>query len=141
MPTDISKTAHSLPIRVYYEDTDAGGIVYYANYLKYFERARTEWLRALGVSQIELANTYQQLFVVKKTEVEYHRSAKHDDLLHIHSQLIHLGGASLVFAQQAVLSDEPLCHSQTVVLGVHKETMRPMWLHPIIRAILEKVHI
>src|SRR5699024_1500421 len=103
MPLETTNTAHNLPIRVYYEDTDAGGIVYYANYLKYFERARTEWLRDLGVSQDELAQQHKQIFVVKKSELEYHNPARHDELLSIRSQITHLGGASLTFVQQATL--------------------------------------
>lgn len=139
MPLETSNTAHTLPIRVYYEDTDAGGIVYYANYLKFFERARTEWLRALGVSQADLAHKHQQIFVVKKSEIEYLYPARHDDLLIIHSQITHLGGASLVFVQQAVLDNKVLCQSKTVIVCVHSETMRPIKLHPDIRAILKKV--
>ena len=63
-------------LRIYYEDTDAGGIVYYANYLKYFERARTEWLRQVGINQVEMALEYQAMFVVKSTAVDYHQGGK-----------------------------------------------------------------
>jgi acyl-CoA thioester hydrolase len=68
-------------VRVYYEDTDAGGIVFYANYLKFFERARTEWLRALGVGQQLMAEEHGALFVVKNTSVDYHAPARLDDEL------------------------------------------------------------
>jgi|SRR5690625_1217102 len=139
MPLETSNTAHKLPIRVYYEDTDAGGIVYYANYLKYFERARTEWLRALGVSQADLAQKHKQIFVVKKSEIEYLAPARHDDLLIIQSHIKHLGGASLTFVQQAVMNDTVLCQCETVIVCVHSETMRPVKLHSDIRAILKKV--
>lgn len=74
-PTD----AFRFDIRVYYEDTDAGGVVYYANYLKFFERARTEWLRRLGVNQSELAVQEHRLFVVKKVEIQYRKPAALDD--------------------------------------------------------------
>jgi len=139
MPLETTNTAHNLPIRVYYEDTDAGGIVYYANYLKYFERARTEWLRDLGVSQADLAQQHKQIFVVKKSELEYHKPARHDELLSIRSQIKHLGGASLTFVQQATLDGAVLCHCETVIVCVHSETMRPVKLHPEIRAIFNKV--
>src|SRR5690625_5727233 len=86
MPLETSNTAHNLPIRVYYEDTDAGGIVYYANYLKFFERARTEWLRDLGVSQADLAQKHKQIFVVKKSEVE--RSEEHTSELQSRCHLV-----------------------------------------------------
>src|SRR5450830_157816 len=68
-------------IRVYYEDTDTGGVVFYANYLKFFERARTEWLRAAGVSQQQMSQEHQLMFVVKSTAVEYHSHARLDDLI------------------------------------------------------------
>ncbi len=139
MPLETSNTAHNLPIRVYYEDTDAGGIVYYANHLKFFERARTEWLRDLGVSQTDLAQKHKQIFVVKKSEVEYRQPARHDDLLSIRSRIKQLGGASLTFVQQAILDDTVLCHCETVIVCVHSESMRPVKLHSDIRAILNKV--
>jgi len=92
-------TLHKHPIRVYYEDTDAGGIVYYANYLKFFERARTEWLREIGISQAFFLQ--QKLgFVVRKVEMDNLASAKLDDLLEVNSSIVILKRASLVFQQQ-----------------------------------------
>lgn len=88
-------------IRVYYEDTDAGGIVFYANYLKFFERARTEWLRAAGISQQALAESAQRMFVVKQTAVDYHAPAKLDDELKLTVAVERLGRASVQFVQQA----------------------------------------
>ena len=88
-------------IRVYYEDTDAGGIVFYANYLKFFERARTEWLRAAGVNQQELAETQGVIFVVQSTAVHYRAPAKLDDELNITVVVRRLGRASVEFVQEA----------------------------------------
>ena len=88
-------------IRVYYEDTDAGGIVFYANYLKFFERARTEWLRAAGVSQQILSETHGVMFVVKSTAVDYHSPAKLDDELNVTVVVRRLGRASVQFVQEA----------------------------------------
>lgn len=88
-------------IRVYYEDTDAGGIVFYANYLKFFERARTEWLRAAGVNQQLLAETHGTIFVVKNTAVDYHAPAKLDDELNVTVLVRRLGRASVEFRQEA----------------------------------------
>jgi acyl-CoA thioester hydrolase len=88
-------------IRVYYEDTDAGGIVFYANYLKFFERARTEWLRAAGVNQQVLSETAGVMFVVKSTAVDYHAPAKLDDELNVTVVVRRLGRASVQFAQEA----------------------------------------
>jgi len=138
---DTSTAAHTLTIRVYYEDTDAGGIVYYANYMKYFERARTEWLRNLGLGQRQLAHKQKILFVVKKCQVDYVKPARLDDLIHIHSHITHIGAASIVFTQQAQDQEQMLCQSQTVVACVDSETMRPTKLDPMIRAILEKVKV
>jgi acyl-CoA thioester hydrolase len=94
------------PVRVYYEDTDTGGVVYYANYLKFFERARTEWLRALGVSQQTLAIEKNIMFVVSTTQVQYLRPARLDDLLSIESRIEKMGHVSLEFLQIAQKVDE-----------------------------------
>ena len=88
-------------LRVYYEDTDAGGIVFYANYLKFFERARTEWLRAAGVDQQALAERDGVIFVVKTTAVDYHAPAKLDDELNVTVLVRRLGRASIEFHQEA----------------------------------------
>lgn len=89
------------PVRVYWEDTDAGGIVYYANYLKFFERARTEWLRRLEVSQSALAAESGLLFVVAEAALRYRAPARLDDALDLQLRLTQLGTASITVAQQA----------------------------------------
>lgn len=88
-------------IRVYYEDTDAGGVVFYANYLKFFERARTEWLRAAQIGQQALADSHGVMFVVKSTTVDYHAPAKLDDELKLTVVVERLGRASVQFVQEA----------------------------------------
>jgi acyl-CoA thioester hydrolase len=88
-------------VRVYWEDTDAGGVVFYANYLKFFERARTEWLRALGVGQQALRDATGAIFVVTDTQVRYLAPARLDDELHITVALRARGAASMTIAQQA----------------------------------------
>ena len=93
------ESSHQFAIRVYYEDTDAGGIVYYANYLKFFERARTEWLRKIGINQ-EIFLQQKLGFVVRKVEMDNIASAKLDDLLKVSSSIVTLKRASLVFQQQ-----------------------------------------
>lgn len=89
------------PLRVYYEDTDAGGIVFYANYLKFFERARTEWLRAAGVGQQQLSSETRCMFVVKSASIDYHAPARLDDRLEISVRIQKLGRASVLFTQEA----------------------------------------
>jgi acyl-CoA thioester hydrolase len=93
----------ALPVRVYWEDTDAGGIVFYANYLKFFERARTEWLRSLGFEQRTLRENTGGIFVVGETTVRYHRAARLDDELLVTAAVQENRRASLIIAQQAFL--------------------------------------
>jgi acyl-CoA thioester hydrolase len=90
-----------LPVRIYWEDTDAGGVVFYANYLKFFERARTEWLRALGFAQEQLRQQQRIMFVVSETSVRYLRPARLDDLLDVTVNVQHAGRASMTLTQQA----------------------------------------
>lgn len=97
----MSPTLFRWPIRVYYEDTDTAGIVYYANYLKFFERARTEWLRALGFGQQAFGQDHGLQFVVAQASVDYRRPARLDDELVIDATVVQLGRASLTFEQRA----------------------------------------
>jgi tol-pal system-associated acyl-CoA thioesterase len=95
-----------LPVRVYWADTDAGGVVYHSNYLDYCERARTEWLRQLGFSQQRLAESEGVLFTVARLAIDYRRPARLDDLLQVRSQVELTGGASVEFTQE-IWRDEP----------------------------------
>jgi acyl-CoA thioester hydrolase len=128
MPTDMS--VFTWPIRIYYEDTDAGGIVFYANYLKFFERARTEWLRACGVDQHELAQQDGAIFVVKSATIDYHAPARLDDVLNLTLSIEKLGRASVHFEQQARCGDVLLCSAQVKVGCVDAATLRPRSLPP-----------
>src|SRR5690606_10224217 len=94
----MSETVFTFPVRVYYEDTDAGGIVYYANYLKFFERARTEWLRALGIEQ-DLLLSNNVAFVVTQVLMDNKKPARFNELLTVSSQISTLKQASIVFKQ------------------------------------------
>lgn len=118
------------PIRVYWEDTDAGGIVFYANYLKFFERARTEWLRALGFGQQQLRDQSDGMFVVSETSVKYHAPARLDDSLLVTAILQNSGKASLTIAQCAYLRTpgqaDQLLAQGTIRLGwVDSTTLKP----------------
>ena len=113
------------PVRVYWEDTDAGGIVFYANYLKFFERARTEWLRALGIGQQTLREETGGMFVVSETHIKYLQSAKLDDSLRITAQLQTSGRASLTIAQQAWRDDQLLCEGTIRIGWVHVQDLKP----------------
>ncbi|MEY3779375.1 MAG: tol-pal system-associated acyl-CoA thioesterase [Betaproteobacteria bacterium] len=117
------------PIRIYWEDTDAGGIVFYANYLKFFERARTEWLRSLGIQQQSLKEQSGGMFVVSETQIKYFSPARLDDLLEVTAQTAEAGRASLVLAQQAWLTldgERKLLAEGTIRIGwVDRNTLKP----------------
>lgn len=116
------------PVRIYWEDTDAGGIVFYANYLKFFERARTEWLRHLGIEQQALREATGGMFVVVETQLKYHKPAQLDDLLTVNASLLSKGRSSLVISQQAWRQDtEPvlLCEGTIRIGWVQAATLRP----------------
>jgi len=113
------------PVRVYYEDTDAGGIVYYANYLKFFERARTEWLRALGIHQQALLDQEGAAFVVRSATVEYIAAARLDDEINLHLTVEKLGRASVQFQQAAWRGDTLLSTASVKVGCVDAASMRP----------------
>ena len=124
------------PVRVYWEDTDAGGIVFYANYLKFFERARTEWLRALGHSQQEMVDTTGCMFVVQDTHVRYLRPARLDDQLVITVDVTERGKASLRIAQQAWCGERLLAEGEIRIGCVERATMKPTRIPgPILEAI------
>lgn len=128
----------SWPIRVYYEDTDAGGIVFYTNYLKFFERARTEWLRACGIDQSRLVEETGALFIVSSTAVDYRVSARLDDLVTVNSRIERLGRASVDFVQEA-WRDGTLLATGTIRVGcVGRTTMRPAAIPPHVLAALRR---
>ena len=115
-------------VRIYYEDTDAGGIVFYANYLKFFERARTEWLRAIDVGQAALLQKCGAMFVVKSARVDYHAPAKLDDVLELKLFIEKLGRASVQFIQEAWCRDALLTSAHVKVGCVDASTLRPRTL-------------
>lgn len=128
----VSHPAFHIPVRVYWEDTDAGGIVFYANYLKFFERARTEWLRSLGLNQQHLRDTVGGMFVVTHAQLDYLRPARLDDVLHVSAVLQTAGRASLTIAQQVFLqpvsadgTPQLLCQGAVRVGWVDAASMRP----------------
>jgi acyl-CoA thioester hydrolase len=120
-------------VRVYYEDTDAGGIVYYANYLKFFERARTEWLRAIDVGQHALLQEHDAMFVVKNVSADYHAPARLDDVLKLTLTIEKLGRASILFVQQAWCGDV-LLNTARVKVGCVDSALRPRAVPPAVAA-------
>lgn len=120
------------PLRVYYEDTDAEGVVYYVNYLKFMERARTEWLRSLGFEQHNL----DVLFMVKSAEVNYLRPARLDDELTAQLRLTQVKGARLIFQQQILHQDLLLCEAEVALACVNRQTLKPCRLPAPLQEIL-----
>jgi acyl-CoA thioester hydrolase len=123
---------HRFTCRVYYEDTDLAGIVYYANYLKFIERARTEALRDLGISQTELRDRTGIVFAVRRVEVDYVAPARFEDQLVVTTTLLALGGASLDLAQD-VLRDDTLLARCRVTIAAIRGDGRPARLPAEIR--------
>lgn len=115
-----------LSVRVYFEDTDAGGVVYHASYLKFFERARTEFLRLLGWNQGELLKNASCAFVVSDLLIQYKRPAKLDDILVIRTSLKELRRASFVFEQRAFRDDVLMTSAQVRVVCISPSTGRPL---------------
>ena len=114
------------PVRVYWEDTDAGGVVYYANYLKFMERARTEWLRALGCDQGRMRARHRLQFVVARANVEFRRPALFDDRIEVDVRVLALRRASIELVQHVRNpAQELLCQAEIRVGCVDMETFRP----------------
>jgi acyl-CoA thioester hydrolase len=122
---DAQGLVHQHTLRVYLEDTDAGGIVFYANYLKFFERARTEWLRAAGIGQQALRERTGAIFVVAETALRYHRPARLDDELRVTVVLQEAGRASMAIDQQAWRGEELLAEGRIRIGCVDERTLRP----------------
>ena len=116
------------PVRVYYEDTDAGGVVYYANYLKFAERARTEWLRTLGFGQTELAEREKIAFVVRSAAIEFIAPARFNDALRVTVELIKVGAGQIDLAQRVLRGDDVLATVAVKIVCVRLPAMRPVRL-------------
>jgi acyl-CoA thioester hydrolase len=124
-PSFVTGQPFTWTVRVYYEDTDTGGVVYYANYLKFFERARTEWLRAAGFEQQVLAAELGLQFVVARIECDYRRPARLDDVIELDVRVSQAGRASVVFEQTARRGDEVLATARVRAGCVDTTTLAP----------------
>ena len=124
--------AHRFSIRVYYEDTDLAGIVYYANYLKFIERGRSEWVRALGVDQLRLKEEQGLVFAVRRVEADYLSPARYDDMLVVETVPEAVTGARVVLAQRVMRGDDVLFAAR-VTLAMLAASGAPVWLPADIR--------
>jgi len=122
-------------IRVYYEDTDAAGVVYHSNYLRYMERARTEWLRSIGYSHHRLNKNENMVFVVSSMQIEFKKPAYFDELLNVNCRLTKLGGTSLVFEQTIDnAARETKCRADVYIACVDTHTFKPRRIPSTLRA-------
>ena len=123
------------PVRVYYEDTDAGGVVYYANYLKFMERARTEWLRELGYEQDVLLQDYSLVFVVRSVQIDYLQPARFNDALTVTAQVAELTGASITLEQliRRTSSNEVLSQGVVKIVCVNAASLKPVAIPQVLK--------
>lgn len=128
------------PVRVYYEDTDAGGVVFYANYLKFYERARTEMLRALGFEQDELISNNGIIFAVRSVEVEYLRPALFNDQIFVSAEVVLTKKVSVTFEQVITRGDEVLCKSMVRIACLDAKTLRPKEIPKNLLELLKNEH-
>ena len=128
------------PVRIYYEDTDAGGVVFYANYLKFFERARTEMLRAMGYEQDELMINPGIVFAVRSVQVDYLKSARFNEQIEVSAEILDAKRASLTFEQLITRGDDVLCTSITRIACLDANTLRPKEIPKILQELLKNEH-
>lgn len=129
---------HVMPLRVYYEDTDAQGVVYHANYLRYAERARSEIVRLLGINQRRLREEQGLVFAIRRATIDYRGPARLDDLLEVKTSFAALRGASLSADQRIFVDSHLIVDIQVQVAMVMLETGRPARMPPEVRRPLEK---
>jgi len=138
MKNDAVKNEFNMQVRVYYEDTDAGGVVYHSNYLNFMERARTEWLRHIGFEQHTLIEKDEILFAVRKISIDYHKPALFNELLNIKTRVIHTRRASLIFEQIIFnQSEETICKAEIKIACLNSTTMKP---EPIPETIISELN-
>ena len=128
---------HHWPIRIYYEDTDSGGVVYHSNYLKFMERARTEWLRDFEIDQKTLKDNLNLMFVVHEIDIKFARPAVFNDEIEVQTKLEKLGSVKIELEQRIFRSSELLIKSRVVVASVNSMSMKPMRIPNEIKLLME----
>jgi acyl-CoA thioester hydrolase len=121
------------PVRVYYQDTDAGGVVYHASYVNFMERARTEWLRSHGYSNAELMREFGVMFVVRSLKLDYLKPALLDDMLEVTALVMDIGRSRLTLEQTVMRKEEILTQGEVHLVCVSKETFRPVAVPDVLR--------
>jgi len=126
-----------IQVRVYYQDTDAGGVVFHAQYLAFMERARTELLDAAGLDLARLADERRVMFFVHQLAVRYHRPARLNELVSVSAEVVKIGHASVVFRQRVERGDELLVEAEVTLAVVDRDRMRPARMPEELRKVLE----
>lgn len=134
-----SEVPFSLPVRVYYQDTDAGGVVYHSTYLDFMERARYEWLRELGFNIHSLSQIHKVIFMVRSLGIEYFKPALLDDLLHITTQAAELGRSRITIAQRVLRGDVTLAAATVQAVCVGADSLKPVSIPAALRLKLGKL--
>jgi len=129
----------SLHIRIYFEDTDSGGVVYHSNYLKFMERARTEWLRSIGIDQRHLKQDNHIMFVVHRIDIQFKLPARFNDDLIVKSELKDIGSSKIEFRQMIYRNDEILIDASVDIACIDSEKFKPVRIPPTIKQTMESL--
>ena len=123
--------------RVYFEDTDSGGVVYHANYLKFMERARTEWLRSLGLNQIKLKQEDKVMFVVRKIDIQYKIPARFNDELLIQTDCVKTTDYSIILKQNILRSKQIITEGKVEIVCINSDLFRPVRIPKMVKQLME----
>ena len=129
----------SFPVRIYFEDTDSGGVVYHSNYLKFMERARTEWLRSVGIDQRHLKQQDHIMFVVHRIDIQYKLPARFNDDLIVKSELIEIGSSKIEFRQMIYRNDEMLIDASVDIACIDSEKFKPIRIPSAVKQTMESL--
>ena len=129
----------SLPVRIYFEDTDSGGVVYHSNYLKFMERARTEWLRSVGIDQYYLKHHDHIMFVVHRIDIQYKLPARFNDDLIVKSELKDIGSSKIEFRQMIYRENEILIDAIVDIACIDSEKFKPVRIPSTVKQTMESL--
>ena len=133
----VSQLPFKWSVRIYFEDTDSGGVVYHSNYLKFMERARTEWLRSLELNQVDLRKKDKIMFVVANVNIDYKKAARFNDKLDIETSLNKIGASKVDLTQNIMKNSELYTSAQVSIACIHSETFKPQRIPKLIKQQME----
>jgi acyl-CoA thioester hydrolase len=133
----VSHLSFKWSVRIYFEDTDSGGVVYHSNYLKFMERARTEWLRSLNLNQADLKKKDKVMFVVAKVYIDYKKAAQFNDALDIETSVDNIGASKVDLTQNIMKNSELYTSAKVSIACIHSETFKPQRIPKLIKQQME----